>query len=63
MISSIFEGSDGFAALPPRLRKTPTSPSTIRRVWQILSQRGWKVSEATVKNDVKKIGSRNLRGT
>jgi hypothetical protein len=63
VISAIFEGSGGYAGLlPPRLRKTPTSPSTIRRVHQIVGRCGWKVSEATVKNDVKKIGSRNLRG-
>ena len=63
LISAIFEGSGGFAGLlPPRLRKKPTSPSTVRKVHRIVCQCGWKVSEATVKNDIKKIGSRNLRG-
>ena len=62
VISAIFEGSGGFAGyLPPRLRKTPTSPSTVRKVSQVLDKCGLKVSEATVKNDVKKTGSRKLR--
>ena len=64
LISIIFEGDGDFAGLlPPRLRKTPTAPPTVRKVCQILRQCGWKVSEATVLNDVKRIGSRNLRGT
>ncbi len=64
LISIIFEGDGGFAGLlPPRLRKTPTAPPTVRKVHQILVQCGWKVSEATVLNDVRKIGSRKLRGT
>jgi hypothetical protein len=63
LISIIFEGYGGFAGLlPPRLRKTPTAPPTVRKVWEILGQCGWKVSEATVLNDIKEIGSRNLRG-
>jgi hypothetical protein len=62
LISIIFESEDGFAGLlPPRLRKTPTAPPTVRKVREILRQCGWKVSEATVLNDIKKIGSRNLR--
>jgi hypothetical protein len=62
LISIIFEGHGGWAGLlPPRLRKTPTAPPTVRKIWEILGQCGWKVSEATVLNDIKKIGSRNLR--
>jgi hypothetical protein len=64
LISIIFEGDGGFAGLlPPRHRKNPTSPATVRKVCQILHQCRWKVSEATVLNDIKKIGTRNLRGT
>jgi hypothetical protein len=64
LISIIFEGDGGFAGLlPPRLRKTPTAPSTVRKVCDILHQCGWTVSEATVLNDIRKFGSRNLRAT
>jgi hypothetical protein len=62
LISIIFKEPGGLRdLLPPRLRKTPTAPPTVRKVHQILGQCGWKVSEATVLKDVKKIGSRNLR--
>jgi hypothetical protein len=64
LISIIFEGDGGFAgSVPPRLRRTPTAPPTVRKVCEILRQCGFKISEATVLNDVKIIGSRNLRGT
>jgi arginine repressor len=64
LILIIFEGEGGFAgSLSPRLRKTPTAPPTVRKVHQILLQCGWKVSEATVLNDIKKLGSRKLRET
>lgn len=64
LISVIFEGEDGFAGLlPPRLRKNPTSPATVTKVHKILGTCGWKESEATILNDIKKIGTRNLRGT
>jgi hypothetical protein len=62
LISSIFEGKNGFAGLvPPRLRKTPTAPSTVKKVHQILVRCGWNDSETTVRKDIKKIGSRKLR--
>jgi hypothetical protein len=62
LISIIFEGQDGFAGLLPRhLRKTPTSPPTIRKVRAILVQCGWKESERTVLKDVIKIGVSKLR--
>jgi hypothetical protein len=62
LISIIFEGKNGFAGLlPPRLRKTPTGPSTVKKVHQILVQCGWNNSKATVLKDIKKIGSRKLR--
>jgi hypothetical protein len=56
----IFDGS--FPGLPPRLRKTPTSPPTVRKVHAILKQCGWTDSEETVLKDIKKLGSDNLRG-
>lgn len=62
LVSTIFEGHGGWVGLlPPRLRKNPTSPPTLKKVRQILEQCGWKVSEATILKDVKKLGSRNLR--
>jgi hypothetical protein len=63
LVSAIFEGKDGYAGLlPPRLRKTPTAPSTVEKVRQILVQHGWNDSEATILKDIKKIGSSRLRG-
>jgi hypothetical protein len=64
LISIIFDGHGGFkGSLPPRLRKTPTAPPTVRKVCQILQQSGFDVGEATVLNDIKRIGTRNLRGS
>ena len=59
LISIIFEYPE--FNLPPRLRKTPTSPATLKKVWEILKQCGLETPEGTILNDVKKIGSRNLR--
>jgi hypothetical protein len=61
LVSAIFDGSFS-PGLPPRLRKTPTAPPTLKKVCQILRQCGFIVSEATVLKDVKKIGTRKLRG-
>jgi len=64
LVSVIFKGDpeSNWAALSPRLRKTPTSPQTLKKVREILERCGWKISEATILKDVKKLGSRNLRG-
>jgi hypothetical protein len=62
LVSVIFTGAeDKLPGLPPRFRKTPTSPRTIRKVCEILEQYGWVASEATILKDVRKLGSRNLR--
>jgi hypothetical protein len=59
LVSIIF--SDREFNLPTRLRKTPTSPPTLRKVCEILNQCGYRVSEMTVLKDVKELGSGNLR--
>lgn len=61
LVAGIFDGSFP-PGLPQRFRKTPTASRTLRKVCEILEQCGLKVSEATVLKDVKKLGSRNLRG-
>jgi hypothetical protein len=63
LVSVIFTGAEKKPPdLPPRFRRTPTSPRTIRKVCEILGQKyGWTASEATILKDVKKLGSRNLR--
>jgi hypothetical protein len=76
LVTAIFDGSfppkddDLDDALPARLRETlslsrrknPTSPETLRRVCNILRQCGFTASPATVLKDVRKIGTRKLRG-
>jgi len=62
LISMIFAGEIKGVLIPPRLHKTPTSPPTLRKVREILEQCGHRVNEATVLNDVKKLGSRTLSG-
>jgi hypothetical protein len=61
LVSAIFDGSLS-PGLPPRLRKVPTSPVTVKKVREILGQCGHIVSDATVLNDIKRIGPRSLRG-
>jgi hypothetical protein len=61
VVSAIFDGSFT-PSLPPRFRKTPTAPPTLRKVSEILKRCGLTASEATVLKDVRKIGTRKLRG-
>lgn len=61
LVSAIFDGSIR-PGLPQSFRSTPTAPRTLRRVCEILGQCGLDTSEATVLKDVRKLGSRNLRG-